>query len=151
MSHEDASRRRVKFQAIMDMATDEGKKLEPLAAVQAPEEFLDFMDQVMRSVRDVPKKLKLNENAVQKYLKAKPPNYKGVTDDVQENVSVLSTLYGQIIDQFKKLKDDKRLIVVAGARAQNATDYILDLKKEQMEEPPVEVPEMEEVEDDLPF
>ncbi len=99
-----------KYKAITDMAEAEAQRLEPLASEKsATEDVKDFVSQVGRSIRELPKQLKLSETTVNRALKQKPPNYKGVTDSVQDNVSVVSSIFGQVIDQFKTFKDDKKV------------------------------------------
>jgi hypothetical protein len=60
-----------------------------------------------QSVNRIPEILKESEAAYRRALRERIPNYKAVTDDVEQTMPELSTVLGLIIDGFKKTQADK--------------------------------------------
>ena len=71
------------------------------------EDLVNTVNLAILSVQDIPKQLKQTEDTYQRYLHQKPPDYKGITDTVSENMTTLSTILGKVVENFRTSKDDK--------------------------------------------
>jgi hypothetical protein len=61
-------------------------------------------------VQNLPKRLQKDNENIDRLLKnTKPPDYKRATEAVQSNMETLSTLVGQVIDDFSHYKDDAKV------------------------------------------
>jgi hypothetical protein len=97
-----------KYDAIGKAADAQLAKIKqlPLDSVQS-EELAQTLNLAILSVQDIPTGLKHTEETYQRYLHQKPPDYKGITDTVSENMTTLSTVLAKVIEDFGKAKDDK--------------------------------------------
>jgi hypothetical protein len=61
------------------------------------------------SVQEIPRMMKQAQDAYGRFLKQKPPDYKGITDNVATTMQSLSDITAKVMDGFKTSKDDKNV------------------------------------------
>jgi len=71
------------------------------------EEVAQTLNLVGISVSALPRQIKENDQAVQRMLTQKLPDYRGITDSVQMTMSVLSATLSKITEDFTKFKDEQ--------------------------------------------
>ena len=120
-----------KYDAIAkaaDVQLEQIKKL-PLDTIQT-QELIDTVNLAVVSVQDIPKQLKRTEDTYQKYLRQKPPDYKGITDTVSDNMTTLSGILGKVIDSFRTTKDDKAAPAAIRQYMASSAPAYQDMKKQ---------------------
>ncbi len=118
-----------KYAAIKSLADPEAAKIQPLMKDVQEDDAGQAMMLALVSVREVPEKLKQSEEAYQKALKQKPPNYKGITDSVSDNMQGVSSLLGRVIDDFGKLKESKDVSPAARSYMADSIPKYTQIKK----------------------
>jgi hypothetical protein len=99
------------FDKLNKIATDEAAQVTKLPLDQADTpELQQTVGLAIFSVQNLPKQLQKGNEAMDRLLKnTKPPDYKRATEAVQSNMETLSTLVGQVIDDFSHYKDDAKV------------------------------------------
>jgi hypothetical protein len=82
------------------------------------------------SVQEIPKIMKQAQEAYGKFLKQKPPDYKGITDNVASTMQSLSDITAKVMDGFKTSKDDKNVPLAIRAYMTESLPKYAEIKKE---------------------
>jgi hypothetical protein len=97
-----------KYDSISKLANAELDVIKKLPLDQIPsEEVQQSVYLAVVSVQEMPKIMKSAQDAYAKFLKQKPPDYKGITDSVANTMQNLSDITAKVMDGFKTSKDDK--------------------------------------------
>ncbi len=95
------------LEQIKKMANEEATAIGKLSTQEiANQDVLETLQLSADTVAGFPPLLDRNQEAIQKILKQKPPDYKGAVDVTQQAMDTLSAMLSQIIDGFEKLKAD---------------------------------------------
>jgi len=97
-----------KYAALSQLAAPELEHIAklPLNTI-TDQDLADVINLAIVSVREIPQRLMQSDTEVQKLLKQKPPNYKEISDSAHNNMTALSSILAEVIENFKSLKDNK--------------------------------------------
>src|SRR6185437_11533499 len=90
--------------------TAEAEKVAKLPAEGYPQDDAGQNEQAaVTSPQTMLRRLSTSEDKIKSSKAEKPPDYRGITDEIADQTSTLSDICKQIIGIFNKGKDDKRL------------------------------------------
>src|SRR4029079_6673698 len=98
----------IKKIAAQQLATMQSMKLlddKPSGDKQQPE----VISLAAATVRELPELLTKSQDAIDKRLKQKVPDYKAAASSAEQNLEIFSKVAEQVLAEFSKSKDDKQL------------------------------------------
>jgi ABC-type uncharacterized transport system involved in gliding motility auxiliary subunit len=98
------------YEQIAKMAQAEARLVEglPFEKVKSAE-LQQTLILTLVTVQTMPKRLEETKEKLDSHLKQKIPDYKAAVDEIDQGMSFLLSLSGQIIEEFGKLKEDKQV------------------------------------------
>ena len=78
------------------------------------QQLLQAVVLTLYSIQSVPEKLEQRKTQFEHLLREKVPDYKGVSDDVKEDMGDLIASVSMVMDNFKKLRDEPQLPAAVG-------------------------------------
>ena len=113
---------------LADAELDEIKHL-PLNEIQS-DDVEQSVGLALFSVQEIPKLMKQGQDEYARFLKKKPPDYKGITDNVAQTMQGLSDIVGKVIDGFNHSKDDKAVPAAIRTYMTDSQGKYAEIKKQ---------------------
>jgi hypothetical protein len=99
------------YDTVKGLAVGEAKKVAalPLEQMQGNNDVLQSVVLALITVQEMPKQLEQVKDRVEQITKAKLPDWRGAVDRIDSGMQTLSTMTGQIVDDFGKAKEDAKV------------------------------------------
>ncbi len=119
-----------KYDQIKKLTNDEAQAVSKLSldAIQS-DELVQSLSLAAVTVQGFPKFLDNSKKVIDKRLGLKPPDYRGATLRVQEDMRALSEMVGQIVQSFQKSQKDPKVPDAVRAYIQESLPRYEALKK----------------------
>ncbi len=118
-----------KFATIKELANGEAAKLKTLLESGNPGNTQSDFTHIAQSLRAIPRQLEQTEKRVQRALAQRPPDYKGVSDNVSKYMEDVSSEMGGIGEYLTGLKTDTKLSDAVQAYATSSAAQFATMKK----------------------
>ena len=120
-----------KYDSISKLANAELENIKhlPLNEIQS-DDVEQSVGLALFSVQEIPKIMKQGQDDFARFLKKKPPDYKGITDNVGQTMQGLSDIVGKVIDGFGKSKEDKAVPPAIRAYMTDSQSKYVEIKKQ---------------------